>query len=244
MEPKDMSILLVEDNIDLCDDLCFQLKKNDYHLDAVHDAKTMDVKMAEQGYSIVILDIGLPGEDGLSIATRLRQHHPDLGIIMMTARGEIETKVQGLTTGADSYLVKPVDWRELAAVIESLQRRIQKSKPTKPTKSTWLLKEAGRVLITPRSEKISLTSMEGQIMTLLAQHAETPVQRNVIIETVARRGHSEFDPRRLEVCISRLRQKLMAAFNAQGETELVKDNLPVKSVRGVGYIFTQSIDIQ
>ena len=241
MLPKDIHIILVEDNIDLCDDLSFQLKKNGYHIDAVHDAKAMDVNMAVQRYSIAILDIGLPGEDGLSIATRLRQQQPNLGIIMLTARGEIDTKVQSLTTGADSYLVKPVDWRELVAVIESLQRRIQGLESTEPK---WILKEAGRVLITPRGEKIPLTNMESEVMTLLAQHAGNSVPRDAFIKNTSKRAMYDFEPRRLEVCISRLKRKLMTALNPQEKIELEKDDLPIKSVRGVGYVFTQLINIQ
>ena len=81
-------------------------------------------------------------------------------------------------------------------------------------------------------------------MTLLAQHAGNSVPRDVFIKTVAKRAMYDFDPRRLEVCISRLKRKLMTALNPQEKIELEKDDLPIKSVRGVGYVFTQLINIQ
>jgi len=239
MLSKNMRIILVEDNIDLCDDLCFQLNRNGYHIDAANDAQSMDRYMATQCYSIAILDIGLPGENGLSIATRLRQEQPKLGIILLTARGEINTKIQGLTTGADSYLVKPVDWRELAAVIESLHRRIQTSTPKI---NKWQLTQAGRELISPTGVIISLTSMEAIVMRLLTNNAGQTVSRNVIIDVIAGQKSNSYDPRRLEVGISRLRQKIVSKIKESTDAELGNYTMPIKSVRGVGYIFTQDVE--
>ncbi len=229
-------IILVEDNVDLCDDLSFQLEQKGYHVDAVGDAIALDKKVANQDYTIAILDIGLPGEDGLSIAKRLRKQQPKLGIIMLTARGEIDTKLHGFKNGADVYLVKPVDWRELDAVIESLHRRIQ---PTEEEEeSTWKLIEAATILMTPSGESISLTGMESLILTLLAKNAGIAITKAKLIKQVTGRRELSFDPRRLEVCMSRLRQKILNTDSSHSNND---NNIPFKSVRGVGYIFTQAI---
>jgi len=229
-------IILVEDNIDLCDDLSFQLEQIGYCVDTVGNGSAMDQKMEKKDYSIAILDIGLPGEDGLSIAKRLKHQQPNLGVVMLTARGEIDTKLQGFENGADAYLVKPVDWRELSAVIESLFRRIQ---PNYLEQSTWQLLESASILMTPQNDSISLTGMESKILTLLAENVGEAVTKKALIEYIDGRNTQDFDPRRLEVCVSRLRQKI---FNTVDQTK--RKNAPFKSVRGIGYIFNQAIVVK
>jgi two-component system OmpR family response regulator len=235
-------ILLVEDNLDLRDDLCFQLKRQGYTLDTAGSAKEMDVLLHANHYEIAVIDIGLPGEDGLSIARRLRNIHPHLGIIFMTARGEIETKIQGLSIGADSYLVKPVDVRELIAVIQALYNRIQSL--IHPGE-TWRLDSSMRVLFTPHSESIQLTHMEGQLLRLLAQSPKNPVSREQLIAVIAGDSAYSFDPRRIEVCMSRLRRKILDTFcNSETDNPNAQDKIPVKAARGIGYVFTENIIIE
>ena len=235
-----LQIVLVEDNADLRDDLQFQLGSQGLQVAALADAVALDHHLLTFRCNIVVLDIGLPGENGLSIAARLRHAYPAMGIIMLTARGEIDTRLEGYQQGADTYLVKPVDWRELLAQIYALHRRIAISVAPAPADG-WALKQAGRELVTPQGRSISLTHMEGVVLRVLAQHVGKTVERASLMSEVLGDQAYQLDPRRLEVCISRLRQKMLDAMDSNPGVK--NDQLPLKTVRGAGYTFTQAISI-
>lgn len=236
-----LQIALVEDNADLRDDLQFQLNSQGLNVAALADGLALDHHLLSARCDVVVLDIGLPGENGLSIAARLRQAYPAMGIIMLTARGEIDSRLDGYKQGADTYLVKPVDWRELLAQIHALKRRaVVLTTPTRADE--WLLKQAGRELVTPQGRSISLTHMEGVVLKVLAQHAGQTVERDLLMSEVLGEQAYQLDPRRLEVCISRLRQKMLDAMDSNVTAQT--DQLPLKTVRGAGYTFTQAISIQ
>lgn len=236
-----LQIALVEDNADLRDDLQFQLSSQGLQVAALADGLALDHHLLSAPCDVAVLDIGLPGENGLSIAARLRQAYPAMGIIMLTARGEIDNRLDGYKQGADTYLVKPVDWRELLAQIHALKRRATVlSAPTRANE--WLLKQAGRELLTPQGRSISLTHMEGVVLKVLAQHAGQTVERDLLMSGVLGEQAHQLDPRRLEVCISRLRQKMLDAMDSSVTAQT--DQLPLKTVRGAGYTFTQAISIQ
>ena len=240
MTSSSLHILLVEDNLDLRDDFQFQLAACGFVVAAVGDAPALDRHLRNAPCDIAILDIGLPGENGLSIASRLRQAHPQMGIIMLTAYGELDMRLNGFERGADIYLVKPVDWRELAAQIRALQRRLPAVPPANA--STWILKQAGRELVTPNRQSIALTHLEGQVLGLLAEHPGQTVARATLIAEIAGQQAHAFDPRRLEVCICRLRQKMLDADPSAPRRSA--DALPLKTARGVGYAFTQTIVVE
>jgi len=235
-----IQIALVEDNADLRDDLQFQLSSQGLKVAALADAVALDRHLRKARCDIAILDIGLPGENGLSIAARLRQAYPSMGIIMLTARGELDSRLNGYKQGADIYLVKPVDWRELLAQIQALHRRVVVL-ATPASSNEWLLKQAGRELVTPQGRAISLTHMEGLVLKLLAKHAGQTVERALLMSELLGEQADQLDSHRLEVCISRLRQKMFDAIDANvgGQSH----QLPLKTVRGAGYTFTQAIHI-
>jgi len=237
MNEKSVHIAIVEDNPDLRAELHFQLSNEKNHVVVMSDGKSLDNHILHHPCDIVILDIGLPGEDGLSIANRLHQTHSDIGIIILTARSTLDSRLDGLEHGADIYLVKPVSHHELQAQIKALYRRIKRDV------ARWQLKQAGRELVTPQGESIPLTHMEGSIMNLLAQHSGEAVARAVLIKGIVAVDTHEFDPRRIEVCISRLRQKMQKSTrsNSSGSNNFEQ---PLKTVRSVGYIFTQAIAIE
>lgn len=236
-----LQIALVEDNADLRDDLQFQLSAQGLQVTALADALALDHHLLNAQCDVAVLDIGLPGENGLSIAARLRQTRPTMGIIMLTARGELDSRLDGYKQGADAYLVKPVDWRELLAQIHALQRRAAGLVTPAPA-GAWTLKQAGRELVTPQGRSIGLTHMESVVLKVLAQHAGKTVKRDLLMAEVLGEQAYQLDPRRLEVCISRLRQKLLDALDR--DAGIQNDQLPLKTVRGAGYTFTQAISIQ
>src|SRR5690606_2100697 len=113
-------------NPDLLDELAFHLRRQGHGVAALPDGVALDAHLAGAEVDVLVLDLGLPGEDGLSIARRLRRTQPGIAIAMLTARGQLDDRLLGLNSGADIYLVKPVDMRELSAVVESLYRRVHR----------------------------------------------------------------------------------------------------------------------
>jgi len=239
MEKMNFKVVLVEDNPDLQDDLQFQLRSKGIDITAVSDAVEFDEYLSHSTCDIAIIDIGLPGEDGLSITGRMRKLYPHMGIIILTARGELESRLSGFEQGTDIYLIKPVDWRELVAQIDSLYRRMQLISGQISEPNCWTLKQAGRELISPAGVIVELTHNEGEILKILAMRAKEVVSRETIIEKISPKAPHEYDPRRLEVTISRIRQKLVNKLK-------LKDNnqLPLKTARSKGYMFTASIKLK
>lgn len=214
-------IAIIEDNTDLLDDLQFNLKRLNFQVSAFVDGATLDSALtAGQEWSVLVLDLGLPGEDGLSIARRLRQTHPALGIVALTARGRLSDRIKGLNEGVDLYLVKPVDIAELAAAIRAVARRVTQIEVHCPV---WRLETLGHLLVRPDGEQVSLTVTEFQLMSAMAGDNSRPVSRDNLIRAIGRNPDA-YDPRALEVCLSRLRAKL-------GSDD------PIKAVRNLGYCF-------
>lgn len=223
-------VIVVEDNKDLREEIIFHLQRGGHDATGAGDGPALDSALAEGLFpEVVVLDIGLPGEDGFSIATRLRRDHPGIGIVMLTARGLIDDKLQGLSLGADAYLVKPIDLRELIAVVVSVSRRIA---PRVALEGTWQLDTTRREVISPRGMQAPLTNTEYLLMLQLAQAAPEVASRRALVEAL---GHDylQFDERRIEAAISRLRKKLQ---DDDGDS-------PLRSARTQGYVFAAPIRI-
>ena len=142
-------IAVVEDNEDLRDEVVFHLGRMGHCVTGLPDGTALDRHLASQPTDVLVLDLGLPGEDGVSIARRLAVSHPRLAIAMLTARGQLEDRLVGLESGADIYLVKPVDMRELSAVCESLYRRLHRvDVPERPAEG-WQLDMQSLELVPP-----------------------------------------------------------------------------------------------
>ena len=128
-----LTVAIVEDNADVLDDVLFNLGRMGFQASGFTDGAALDAALATgQVWPVLVLDLGLPGEDGLSIARRLRQSYPAVGIIALTARGRLDDRVAGLNEGFDLYLVKPVDMVELAAAIRAVARRVTQIGLTTP----------------------------------------------------------------------------------------------------------------
>lgn len=244
-----IQIAIVEDNPDLCEEVVFQLRHAGYDAYGYANGEAFEKGLIQYSFDIVLLDINLPGESGLDIASRLRNIAPSIGIIMMTARGAVTDRIAGLNTGADFYLVKPVENKELLAVISSLTRRLATNitstsipvsnlpLPAPGTSSSnplWRLRPIQRCIISPEGTRIVLTETECRLMTQLALAFPNVVPRRQLIESLGYE-YLHFDERRLEAAMSRLRRKL------RSQDEQLS---PLRSARVQGYIFGERIMVE
>lgn len=220
---------LIEDNLDFRAEVAFHLRRAGFDIVLESDGSGIDVQLAEHPCDVLVLDLGLPAEDGLIIARRLRRQRPGLGIVMLTARGSLDDRLSGLEEGADAYLVKPVDMRELVVTLQSVRRRLSAS-PDQPAKA-WTLTPSTLTLQSPTGVSTALTLTEMELLKCMATAAPEFVSREAL---AAAMGHPEpdFDYRRLEVAFSRLRKKLDTA--QPGE-------VVIRSARGRGYIFAAQL---
>jgi len=175
---------------------------------------------------IVVLDVGLPDADGFEVARQLRARFPDIGIVMLTGRGETPDRVRGLSQGADAYLAKPVEIDLLAATLHSLARRVQRLQSA-PVARDWRLDSNGWCLLSPAGDSIALTKGERRLLQPLFAAAGDVVARETLIAALTDNVH-DFDPHRVDSMIHRLRRKVVAACGAQ---------LPLQAVHGEGYVF-------
>lgn len=180
---------------------------------------------------IVVLDVGLPGEDGYSVARHLRRI-ADIGIVMLTGRGTTHEMAHGLSLGADVYLVKPMDGDLLAAALSSLRRRLPQALPIAhatpaPVPGRWQLQADGWNLCGPNGAVLALTSAERGFLRVLLATPSRPVERETLIAAVTDQPW-DFDPHRLEVLVHRLRSRVRSGI---GLTP------PVRALRGAGYLW-------
>lgn len=177
-------------------------------------------------FDLVLLDVGLPDDDGIEIARYLRGLSSSLGIVMYTGRGRTADRVRGLRAGVDAYLVKPADMDEVIETLRNVHGRQAHRVADMPADSGWRLVQRDWALSTPSGATVALTQAERQILAILLANPGQPVAREALIASLT--GDVDgFDPHRLEVLVYRLRRKCRE----------VGEVLPLQSVRGVGYLF-------
>lgn len=233
-----VKVLVVEDDSDLRGTLvdCLRLAGLTVR-DAGNSLEAYKV-MAADPCDVVVLDIGLPGDDGFAIARVLRGR-PDIGIIMLTARSGIGDRLQGRDAGADAYLVKPVDCRELALAVRNLARRVSSSSSHRPASSettmarTWQVDRGSWQLRSPTGVVCTLTAKEMTLMERLTASWGQPVARAELIKVLGYR-QDEISNRRLDAVVGRLRRKVEA---------LSGDAFPMKTVHAIGYTFASPAEI-
>jgi two-component system phosphate regulon response regulator OmpR len=192
--------------------------------------------LAEEPADLVLLDINMPGEDGLSLARFLRAN-TDVGIVMLTAAGEVVDRVVGLEIGADDYIAKPVDLRELLARIRAVLRRLRAAPAEPPAAETAgarmmpigackLDLDAHR-LYDADGQEVPITSMEFDLLKAFVEHPNRVLSRDQLLDLAHNKDWEPFD-RSIDIRIARLRRKI--------ETDPSKPQV-VKTVRGAGYIF-------
>jgi DNA-binding response OmpR family regulator len=224
----EFTISLVEDEPVLLQEMAFQLQHMGFSVKTFDCAADFYRYLAVRPRTIAVLDIGLAGEDGLSICRYLREHDAQIGIVFLTARSLRDDRLTGLAAGADAYLIKPVDMDELVLVLKRLALRfsLPSQAPKEPVSAgNWAVKPDAGFLSTPNGMQLRLSVSEGQLLRVLAgkagaacNHAEMAVALGLLPD--------EFNKHRAEVIISRLRNKV------ERYTGL---SLPLLSVRGVGY---------
>jgi DNA-binding response OmpR family regulator len=236
-----MKIVIVEDNIDLLQEMLFMLQHHGHSVRGATCGEEMDRHLAEEAADMVLLDVGLPGEDGFDIARRLHALNPAPGVVMLTARASVNDRVLGMQCGADHYLVKPVDRRELLAVLDRVHVRLQRGERVTsasgpqtaaaetPDGAGWTLDAAQLRILSPRGGTAELSARERVVLEALALAQGQPVARSALLAALGR-SESVRDQRALEVKISRLRKKLRD-INA-GEA-------PLRAEWGSGYVFAE-----
>lgn len=226
---KRLEICVVEDEEDLREEIVESLQEAGFNVRGFPASRELYASLLMARCDIAILDIGLPGEDGFSIATRLRELG-SIGIIMLTARSHMDDRLLGLQSGADVYLVKPVDFVELEAVVLSLARRVVGSDaisappPNHAPSGLSRLSADGWSFIDSNGRSMLLTVQESMFLKALFAHPrETVVREDLMLAIGADPYESDFH--RLDALISRLRKKA----SDQGVF------LPLRTVRGSGY---------
>lgn len=226
--PTVISVLVLEDDGDLRDDLIFGLRHEGFEVSGASDGSEFGQRLAEQSIDVLVLDLTLPGEDGLVIATRLRKTHPNLGVVMLTGRSSVADRVIGLESGGDMYLCKPVDRRELVAAIRAVSRRVAM---LPPRQGTWVLEREGMTLLTQDGVGVTLTRQECLLLQVFSKAYGGEASRKKLIEGLGKK-FLDYDQRRLETLVSRLRRKISEATGA-------KDI--IRSMRTEGYLFTEPL---
>ncbi len=229
-------IAVVEDDPEISRMVTSYMTEHGFEVMAARSGRDLDRVMSGSKIDCVILDVGLPGEDGLSICRRLRGKS-SVPIIMVTGRGSETDRIVGLELGADDYLPKPFNPRELVARVRAVMRRsagIQA--PAAPLPGTlmfegWRLDMARRQLFAPDGTPRSLTSGEFNILSIFCQNSRKVLSRDDLLELLHGRAAAVFD-RSIDVQISRLRRKI--------ETNM-KDPSFIKTVRYGGYFFTPQV---
>ncbi len=220
-------VLVVDDATDLREEMVDYLRFSGYDAHGVGSVAGLVECLESEPWQVVLLDLGLPDGDGLVAAHRLRRERGlTLGIIMVTARGQVEDRIAGARAGADAYLVKPVDLRELHAIIGHLVQRLALS--AEPPAPAWRIDRAEQALIAPDGSAVPLTGAERIVLEKLLAEAGRPVARETLCEGLPP-GGSPDETRRLDSLISRLRAKVAT------HTDLP---LPIRAIRNIGYAFT------
>ena len=234
-------IAIVDDEPDITALLANYLQGHGYRVTPLHSGHALMTLMASDVPALVLLDLGLPGEDGFSIARQLREHWR-CGLVIVTGRGDAVDKVVGLEVGADDYVTKPFDLRELLARIKAVLRRVAPlDAPAVPVATearrdrfrfaTWDLDTAARRLTDPVGLETLLTGGEFDLLCAFVRHPGRVLSRDFLLEQTRGRDGAPFD-RTIDVQVGRLRKKLEADPD---------DPQIIKSVRGAGYILVAAV---
>lgn len=215
-----MNIVVVEDHDDLREVTVSALGARGYRAYGVNCAEELGDEFGGLAADVIILDLTLPGEDGISLSRRLRATNPDLGIIMLTARDKAEDVATGYRSGADIYLTKPSSIEAMDAAIQALARRSEGN----DAEASYILKQSTRGLHGPAAD-VDLSSLEYRLLAALAQAKDLFLESWQLIELSGKHA-TDGSKHTLEVQITRLRKKL-EQVGAPAPT--------VKSIRGAGY---------
>jgi DNA-binding response OmpR family regulator len=219
-------ILIIDDDEKLNKLLVSYLSKFNFHVDAMTHPENALLKLKSSQPDLIILDIMLPGMDGFEVCKRIRKDYT-IPVIMLTARGDVTDRIVGLEIGADDYLPKPFEPRELVARIQSVIRRSRKNEPGSITKIGDLEIDHDTHAVKIGGKEIELTTMEFELLSLFAKNPNIVLNRDVIYERIKGLDSETYD-RSIDVMISRIRQKM---------NDDPKNPRYLKTVWGSGYKF-------
>jgi two-component system phosphate regulon response regulator OmpR len=229
-------VMVVDDEPELRTLLAEYFGRHGFVVRAAPDAAAARLMVAEAAPALAILDVNMPGENGLSLARWLREAHPRTGLVMLTTAGEAVDRIVGLELGADDYLPKPFEMRELLARCRALLRRLSVAPVAAPAAAdttrrvrfgSCQLDLDQRRLFGAEGEEIEISAAEFDLLALFARHPNRPLNRDQIMEQAHNRGWDVFD-RSIDLRIMRLRRKI--------ERNPDKPEV-LKTVRNVGYVF-------
>jgi two-component system OmpR family response regulator len=230
-------ILIVDDDREISSLLAEYLEKNGYRAVTAGDGKAMQKALQDHRIDLIVLDLNLPSEDGLTLCRNLRSHSA-IPVIMLTARGEPVDRILGLEMGADDYVPKPFEPRELFARIRSVLRRTQALPPNMQASETQQIKFAGwtmdvtaRHLVNPSGVVVALSGAEYRLLKIFLDHANRVLSRDHLLNLTQGRDADPFD-RSIDLQISRLRQKL-------GDD--ARSPQIIKTVRNEGYVLATQV---
>ena len=230
-------VLVVDDDPEICNLLAEYLSTHGYEVAQADCGEAMRAEVERAVPAVVLLDIGLPGEDGLTLARFLRERY-DCGIIMVTAADAVVDRVVGLEVGADDYIAKPFDLRELRARLKSVLRRLEaRSAQSSPASEAHVavgkcrldlqshqLRDAG-------GREVALTAMEFDLLKALIGHPNQVLSRDQLLTLTRKREWEPFD-RSVDILVARLRRKV--------EDDPDRPSA-IRTVRGAGYMFVNDV---
>jgi len=229
-------LLIVDDDPGIRDVVSEFLSRHGYHVDTAADGKEMEQALGRAAYDLIVLDVMMPGEDGLAICRRISAQPGGPAIIMMSAMGEETDRIVGLELGADDYVPKPCNPRELLARVRAVLRRRQEPRPGgEPIGaacefSGWRLDLVRRELRSPQGVVVNLSSGEFSLLRAFVEHPQRVLTRDQLLDYARGRDSEAYD-RAIDVQISRLRRKLGDGSDAE----------LIRTIRSEGYMFTPKV---
>lgn len=220
-----MRLLLVEDEVMLSDALVYILKKNNYNVDTAYDGIEAEEMAETQIYDLIILDRMLPGKDGIDVLKELRKKEIGVPVIILTAMDSVGSRVEGLDSGADDYLVKPFSTDELLARIRALGRRHINFIQDNSIELSSMCFDPLRGEIECHGKKIKLTSKESHLFELLVRNKNQVITKDQILDRVWGIDSDIEMNNNIEVYFSHLRKKLRS----------INSSVVIETVRGIGY---------
>jgi len=235
-------ILVVDDDRDIRELIVDYLLKSGYRATGAANGKEMRAVLDKQAVDLVVLDIMMPGDDGLTLCRQLRSgQHKDLPILMLTARHDDMDRILGLEMGADDYVVKPFVARELLARIKAIMRRFRTLPPNLQVTEAgriiafgdWKLDTSARHLLDPTGTIVALSGAEYRLLRVFVDHPQRVLTRDQLLNFTQGRDAELFE-RSIDLLVSRVRQRL----NEDARTPLY-----IKTVRSEGYVFSMPVSI-
>ncbi len=241
MEEK-RSLVVVDDDPDIRETLDEYFSNNGFDVSTAESGETFKLMLEEKSFALAILDLRLPGEDGLSLCRHIRDHY-DMGVIMLTGSADSVDKVVGLEIGADDYVAKPFDLRELLARVRSVLRRSEAAPKVETPRNKEISERAfdfagcsvnpdGRYLQTPDGDSLPLSNMEYELVKAFSERPGRVLSRDVLLDIAHNRDWDPYD-RSIDVRVTRLRKKI--------EKDPARPRF-LKTVRGVGYMYSPNGD--